>query len=93
MGCLAAVSRFAGTLEKQYGIPTVSLSNEKHSVVRTGAHFKYSTGMPIRFVGVPYPFTGLKKEALKTYLRWQGQGQRQACDAGDRRLSDQAFNR
>lgn len=24
--------------------------------------------MPIRFVGMPYPFTGLKKEQLKTYL-------------------------
>jgi hypothetical protein len=62
------VSRFSGTLEKQYGIPTVSLANE--SVVSFGinAHFKYNTGMPLRWVGVPYPFTGLKKEALKTYL-------------------------
>jgi hypothetical protein len=62
------VSRFAGTLEKQYGIPTVSLSNENIVSFGIGAHFKYSTGMPIRFVGVPYPFTGLSPEMLKTYL-------------------------
>jgi hypothetical protein len=61
------VSRFAGTLEKQYGIPTVSLSNENIVSFGIGAHFKYSTGMPLRFVGVPYPFTGLSKEMLKTY--------------------------
>jgi hypothetical protein len=62
------VSRFAGTLERQFGIPTVSLSNENIVSFGIGAHFKYSTGMPLRFVGVPYPFTGLKKEALRTYF-------------------------
>jgi hypothetical protein len=61
------VSRFAGTLERQYGIPTVSLSNENIVSFGIGPHFKYSTGMPIRFVGVPYPFTGLSPEMLKTY--------------------------
>jgi hypothetical protein len=62
------VSRFAGTLEAQYGIPTASLSNENIVSFGIGAHFKYSTGMPIRFVAMPYPFTGIKKEMLKTYL-------------------------
>jgi hypothetical protein len=62
------VSRFAGTLEKQYGIPTVSLSNENIVSFGIGAHFKYSTGMPLRFVGVPYPFTGLSPEMMKTYV-------------------------
>jgi hypothetical protein len=62
------VSRFGQTLEKQYGIPTALLANENVVSFGLGAHFKYSTGMPLRFVGVPYPFTGLKKEALKTYL-------------------------
>ncbi len=61
------MSRFAGTLEKQYGIPTVSLSNENIVSFGIGAHFKYSTGMPLRFVGVPYPFTGLSKEMMKAY--------------------------
>jgi hypothetical protein len=61
------VSRFAGTLERQYGIPTVSLSNENIVSFGIGAHFKYSTGMPLRFVGVPYPFTGLSPEMMKTY--------------------------
>jgi len=62
------VSRFAGTLERQYGIPTVSLSNENIVSFGIGAHFKYSTGMPLRFVGVPYPFTGLNNDNLKRYL-------------------------
>jgi hypothetical protein len=62
------VSRFSQTLEKQYGIPTVPLANENVVSYGLNAYFKYNTGMPLRWVGVPYPFTGLKKEALKTYL-------------------------
>ena len=62
------MSRFAKTLETQYGIPTVSLANENIVSFGLNAHFKYSTGMPLRFVGMPYPFTGLKKEVLRTYL-------------------------
>jgi hypothetical protein len=54
-------------MEKQYGIPTVSLSNENIVSFGIGAHFKYTTGMPLRFVGVPYPFTGLNEENLKKY--------------------------
>lgn len=46
----------------------MSLSNENIVSFGIGAHFKYSTGMPLRFVGVPYPFTGLSPEAMKTYL-------------------------
>ena len=62
------MSRFSGILEKQYGIPTVSLSNENVVSYGLNAHFKYNTGMPLRFVGVPYPFTGIKKEMLTAYL-------------------------
>ena len=54
-------------MEKQYGIPTVSLSNENIVSFGLGAHVQYTTGMPLRFVGVPYPFTGLNEERLKTY--------------------------
>jgi hypothetical protein len=57
-----------GNFEKQYGIPTVSLANENVVSFGTGAHFRYSTGMPLRFVGVPYPFTGLSEERLKNYF-------------------------
>jgi hypothetical protein len=63
------VSRFCGLLEKQYGIPTVALANENVVSFGLNVHFKYSTGMPLRFVGMPYPFTGLKKETLKAYLQ------------------------
>jgi hypothetical protein len=62
------VSRFAGALEKQYGIPTVSLANENIVSFGINAHFKYTTGMPLRFVGAPYPFTGLNEEKLKKYV-------------------------
>jgi hypothetical protein len=62
------VSRFSGALEKQYGIPTVSVANENIVSFGIGPHFKYTTGMPLRFVGAPYPFSGLKEERLKAYL-------------------------
>jgi hypothetical protein len=62
------VSRFSGAIEKQYGIPTVSVANENIVSFGIGPHFKYTTGMPLRFVGAPYPFSGLKEERLKTYL-------------------------
>ena len=61
------MSRFSGILEKQYGIPTASLANENVVSFGLNAYFKYNTGMPLRWVGVPYPFTGLSREMLKTY--------------------------
>lgn len=63
------MSRFNGDLEKKYGIPTVSLANENVVSFGINAHAKYTTGMPLRFVGMPYPFTGLSEERLKNYLR------------------------
>ncbi len=62
------MSRFNGLLETQYDIPTVSLANENVVSFGINAHFKYGTGMPLRYVGMPYPFTGLNEEMLKTYL-------------------------
>ena len=63
------MSRFSGNIEKQYGIPTVSLSNENIVSFAVDTHAKHSTGMPLRFVGMPYPFTGLSEKKLKTYLK------------------------
>jgi hypothetical protein len=62
------VSRFCGSIERDYGIPTVALSNENIVSFGIDGHAKYSTGMPLRFVGMPYPFTGLSEERLKNYL-------------------------
>ena len=62
------MSRFAGTLEKQYGIPTVNLANAGIVLFGADVHYKYSTGLPLRYVGMPYPFTGLSRERMKTYL-------------------------
>ena len=46
----------------------MSLANKNVVSFGINAHFKYGTGMPLRWVGMPYPFTGLNKEMLKTYL-------------------------
>jgi len=62
------VSRFSATLEREYGLPTVSLANENIVSFGIGTHFKYSTGVPLRFVGMPYPFTGLDEKTLEAYL-------------------------
>jgi hypothetical protein len=62
------VSRFSGALEKQYGIPTVACANENIVSFGLGPHVQYTTGMPIRYVGMPYPFSGLSEEKLKTYI-------------------------
>jgi len=61
------VSRFSQALETQYGIPVVPLSNENVVSYGIGAHFKYSSGMPLRWVAAPYPFTGLSPERLKSW--------------------------
>lgn len=55
-------------MEKDYGIPTVALSNANIVSFGLGAHVKYTTGMPLRFVGMPYPFTGIRQQDLKSYL-------------------------
>ncbi|MBN1832456.1 MAG: hypothetical protein JW896_10120 [Deltaproteobacteria bacterium] len=62
------MSRFSGNIEREYAIPTVALSNENIVSFGIDTHAKYSTGMPLRFVGVPYPFTGLSKEQLEIYV-------------------------
>ena len=46
----------------------MALSNENIVSFGIDTHAKYSTGMPLRFVGMPYPFTGLSEQKLKTYL-------------------------
>ena len=46
----------------------MALSNENIVSFGIDGHAKYSTGMPLRFVGMPYPFTGLSEEKLKNYL-------------------------
>ncbi len=63
------MSRFCGILEQQYGIPTASLANENIVSFGINTHPKYTTGIPLRWVGMPYPFTGLNKEIVKSYLQ------------------------
>jgi len=51
-----------------------------------GANVTYSTGMPIRFVAFPFPFSGQKREVLKSYVEGKdmvsGQPMMQAIVAG-----------
>ena len=46
----------------------MALSNENIVSFGINAHAKYTTGMPLCFVGMPYPFTGLSEERLKSYI-------------------------
>ena len=62
------MSREAGSIEQQYGIPTVSMAGENVVPFGIGANVTYSTGRPIRFVAFPFPFSGQKNEVLKSYV-------------------------
>ncbi len=68
-----AVSRDSIQLETKYNIPTVSAGGINVVPFGLGPHPKYSTGMPLRFVGFPFPFTGLSKETMKSYIEGKDQ--------------------
>jgi len=38
-----------------------------------GAHQKYSTGQPLRFVGFPFPFTGMGREVYQSFIEGKDQ--------------------
>jgi len=62
------VSHEAGSIEQQYGIPTVAMAGANVVPFGIGAHVTYSTGMPLRFVAIPFPFSGQKNEVIKGYV-------------------------
>jgi hypothetical protein len=62
------VSRESGEIEEKYGIPTVSLAGSNVVAFGIGANFTYNTGMPLRYVGVPFPFSGQPRPVLKSYI-------------------------
>jgi len=62
------VSHEAGSIEKEYGIPTVAMAGVNVVPFGLGAHVTYSTGMPLRFVAIPFPFSGQKREVIKGYV-------------------------
>ena len=62
------MSRWATQIETKFGIPTVGIASD--NVVRYGITYvrKYQNGMPTRFVGVPFPFTGQPLEVNEGYV-------------------------
>ena len=62
------MSREAVEIERKYRIPTVALAGDNVVSFGIGGNFKYNTGMPIRFVGVPFPFSGQPQSVLAKYV-------------------------
>jgi hypothetical protein len=62
------VSRWAKEIETQIGIPTVCVAMDNIVHYATTYVRKYQTGMPIRFVAVPFPFTGQPREVDVNYV-------------------------
>lgn len=61
------MSRYARTLE-QLGIPTVAGAGANIVGYAKGYDFLYSNGMPIRYVGFPFPVAGQPKSVHHRYV-------------------------
>ena len=62
------MSREAGEIEQKYHIPTVAAAGSNVVSFGVGPNVTYNTGMPIRYVGVPFPFSGQPRSVLKGYI-------------------------
>ncbi len=62
------MSSEAGEIEQKYNIPVVAAAGSNVVSFGIGANFTYNTGMPIRYVGVPFPFSGQPRSVLKGYI-------------------------
>jgi hypothetical protein len=62
------VSLEAGEIEQKYHIPVVAAAGSNVVSFGIGANATYNTGMPIRYVGVPFPFSGQPRSVLKGYI-------------------------
>jgi hypothetical protein len=62
------VSRHARSLET-LGVPTVAASGANIVQYAIGYDFKYTNGMPVRYVAFPFPVTGQPKSVHKAYVR------------------------
>jgi hypothetical protein len=52
------VSRWAKQIQMQCKIPAIGVASANIVHYATGYDFKYNNGMPVRYVAVPFPFTG-----------------------------------
>ncbi len=57
-----------GEIEQKYNLPTVALAGSNVVSFGIGPNATYNTGMPIRYVGVPFPFSGQPRSVLKGYI-------------------------
>ena len=62
------MSQHCKTLEKDYQIPTVGAATSNIVEYAIGYNFLYTNGMPIRFVGFPFPVAGQPKSVHRQYI-------------------------
>jgi hypothetical protein len=62
------VSSEAGEIEQKYHIPVVAAAGSNVVSFGINANMTYNTGMPIRYVGIPFPFSGQPRSVLKGYV-------------------------
>ena len=62
------MSSEAGEIEQKYRIPVVAAAGSNVVSFGIGANATYNTGMPIRYIGVPFPFSGQPRSVLKGYV-------------------------
>jgi hypothetical protein len=65
--CTSSVSQHAKTLEKMK-IPTVGAAAANMIKYAVGYNFEYNHGMPVRFVGFPFPVAGQPKSVHHRYV-------------------------
>jgi hypothetical protein len=63
------VSRHCKTLEQDYQIPTVGAATSNIVEYALGYNFLYTNGMPVRFVGFPFPVAGQPKSVHQQYIQ------------------------
>jgi hypothetical protein len=62
------VSRHCKTLEQDFQIPTVGAAASNIVDYALGYNFSYTNGMPIRYVGFPFPVAGQPKSVHRQYI-------------------------
>jgi len=55
-------------IEEECGIPTVAAAGSNIVEYATGYDFEYASGVPIRYVSIPFPFAGQPKSVHKQYV-------------------------
>jgi len=62
------VSRWAKQIQLECKIPAIGIASSNIVQYATGYDFKYNNGMPIRYVSVPFPFTGQPRSVDVGYV-------------------------